>query len=249
MNSHQLKLLGLTVNETKIVKALGHVPMSLAEVEKKTTLAHASVVDTLRRLTSRGVVKVVHSQKRKTYTCEISKLFNGDAAINKKSFGNIEVYEGKEALLSLISTELIRNRHGRLLSFHGEEIGKGWLGILDPREIQKRNELIVEHDIIVERFVPQSGYRRLFKSLPTTWQKTMIGRTHVTYFLPDEYFQTKTELMMFSDVVMVYETHNQRITLFRDKETVKLYASLFEIIRTVGVKINSEEEFVSYLYS
>ena len=75
----------------------------------------------------------------------------------------------------------------------------------------------------------------------------MVSRTHITHFLPDEYFYTRTELMMFSDVVMVYETHQQRITLFRDKETVKLYASMFEMMRTLGVKVNSEEEFQRYI--
>ena len=247
MDSRQIKLLGLTANEAKVAKVLGHLPLSQIEVEKKTKLPHASVVDTLRRFVERGLVKVLKSQQRKTYVY-YSKAVFAPVATQVSSLGTeVEVYDGKEALLSLISKELVKHRHDRLLSFHGEAVGEGWLGILDPKEIQKRNELIIEHDIIVERFVPSNGYRALFKKFPRAWQKTMVGRSHITHFLPDDYFQTKTELMMFSDVVMVYETHKQRITAFRDKETVKLYTALFEILRLVGKKVNSEVEFQKYL--
>jgi hypothetical protein len=247
MNKQLSQLLGLTANEAKILETMGHVPLSVAEIELKSKLAHASVVDTIERFIKRGLIQVVRSEKRKTYTFDASALSNLGRPPQLLRGQAVEIYEGKEDLLSLISKELLRHKHGRLLSFHGEAVAEGWLTILSPQEIKKRNDLMMEHDIIVERFVPERGYKRLFKKFPSEWQKTMVGRTHITHFLPDEYFQTKTELMMFSDVVMVYETHQERITLFRDTETVKLFANMFEMMRTVGVKVNSEEEFQKYL--
>jgi DNA-binding MarR family transcriptional regulator len=247
MEKRLIKLLGLSKNEVRVVNVLGHMPLSPAEIEKKTKLPHASVIDTLSRFIDRGLVQIVSSQHRKTYTSNIRSVFDSVHTPKESPSLEVEVYQGKEALLSLISLELVNHRHDRLLSFHGKEVSDGWLSILNPKEIQKRNALIIEHDIIVERFVPLNGYRDLFKKFPRSWQETMVGRSHITHFLPDEYFKTRTELMMFSDIVMLYETHNQKIVVFRNKDTVSMYASMFDMMRTIGRKINSEEEFQKYL--
>ncbi len=200
------KILGLTKNEVKIVNALDHVPKALHEIEMHTKISHTSVLDSLRRLTKRGIVDVVYGERRKTYICTIEdRLKNGDG--DKKQIKEIEIYEGKENLLSLISNELIRHKNSRLLSFHGEQVAEGWLAILSPKDIQKRNELIIEHNIIVERFVPLSKYKNLFKKFPIDWQNTMVGRTHITYFLPDSYFDTKTELITLS-------VNNSHVTIY-----------------------------------
>lgn len=247
MKQEIVRLLGLTKNEQLVVRALSHMPIALTEVEKQTKLPHASVADTLARLVRREVVEVVHSAHRKKYICTIETRFSKHGSTPLRSLAGVEIYDGKDSLLSLVSSELLRHRHDRLLSFHGERVAEGWLAVLPLAEIKKRNELIIEHDIIVERFVPERGYKRMFKKFSKEWQNTMVGRTHITHFLPDAYFDTRTELMMFSNVVMLYETHRERIVLFRDVDTVSLYASFFEMLRTVGHTVDSEAEFRAYL--
>jgi hypothetical protein len=91
------------------------------------------------------------------------------------------------------------------------------------------------------------GYHKLFIALPADWQQTMLGRAHITYFLPDKLFTSKTEIILFADRALIYETDQLCMTIFSHRETVKLFTSWFQVLRTVGKKIDSEREFLKYI--
>jgi DNA-binding MarR family transcriptional regulator len=244
ISRQEIQRLRLSENEVRVLSVVNFMPQKLAEIEDASNLAHTTVFETLSRLHERGLVTSVGEGRAKRWlSVKKTKVKNAGEARYK----DILVLQGKEEILSLISELFISHKGDRLLSFHGEKISKGWLSVLNKEDIEKRNIMIVENKIIVERYVPEHGYGRIFRSFPGSWQKTMFGRTHITYLLPDEFFDSNTEIMMFSDIVMVYETHLSRVTLFRDKETVKVYATLFEMMRRLGRKVNSEEVFKMYL--
>ena len=117
MKQKYITLLGLTRNEARIVRVLGHVPLALHEIEEKTHMSHASVVDSLGRLVKRGIVTQVYSDKRKTYTCEIETLFSDYSQKRSSSHKDVEIYDGKDALLSLISKELVGTGYPMWRSF------------------------------------------------------------------------------------------------------------------------------------
>lgn len=248
-DKQKVKILGLNLNEAQIFFVLDGVPRSVAEIERKAKLPHATTHDILKRFVARGLVSVVPiGRKRLGYTLQ---AIGGGAKLEAKGHSSLDevmVLEGKEALLGLIDTLLVGRRGERMLSFHGFSVLPGWLAILSKSEIKKRNELIVASDIIVERFVPAQGYRKFFTALPLDWQKTMLGRAHITYFLPDELFTSKTEIILFADRALIYETEKLRMTIFSHQETVKLFMTWFQALRILGKKIDSEREFLSYIH-
>ncbi len=244
----QMKMLGLNPNEGRIFSVLDGVPRSVAELEQKAKLPHATTHDILNRLVERGLVSSVSlGGKRFGYILQgIEEVMKNQKKSNSQ-LEDVLVLQGKEALLGLINTLLVGRRGERMLSFHGASVLSGWLSLLSESEIKKSNELIVGGDIIVERFVPTQGYRKLFTSLPLDWQQTMLGRAHITYFLPDELFTSKTEIILFADKVLIYETDELRMTIFSHQETVKLFTAWFQALRTLGKKIDSEREFLRYI--
>lgn len=244
----QLKILGLSPNEIRIYSVLDGVPRTIAEIEKCAGIPHATTHDVLKRFIARGLASTVSlGGKRCGYMRQAIEGVMKRQSESNGSSGEVQVLEGKEALLGLIDTLLVGRRGERMLSFHGDAMLSGWLDILSKAEIKKRNEIIVASDIIVERFVPTRGYRKLFTALPTDWQQTMLGRAHITYFLPDELFTSKTEIILFADKALIYETDKLRMTIFSHQETVKLFTAWFQALRTLGKKIDSEREFLRYM--
>ncbi len=241
-------MLGLSPNETRIFAVLDRVPRSIAELERKAKLPHATTHDILKRFVERGLTKTISlGGKRFGY---IREDFGGTTKHQIKGEApgvEVQVLQGKDELLGLIDTLLVGRRGERMLSFHGASVLPGWLAILSKSEIKKRNELIVASGIIVERFVPTQGYRKLFTSLPNDWQQTMLGRAHITYFIPDELFTSKTEIILFADKALIYETDKLRMTIFSHQETVKLFTDWFQALRMMGQKIDSEREFLKYI--
>lgn len=243
------KLLGLNLNEARIFAVLDRVPRSIAELERKAKLSHATTHDVLKRFVARGLASTLSlGGKRFGYTCLDIESVERKERRNDAPGAEVQVLQGKEELLGLIDTLLVGRRGERMLSFHGASVLPGWFAILSRSEIKKRNELIVASEIIVERFVPARGYRKLFTSLPTDWQQTMLGRAHITYFLPDELFTSKTEIILFADKALIYETDKLLMTIFSHRETVKLFTAWFQALRMIGKKIDSEREFLRYIH-
>ncbi len=242
-------MLGLSPNETQVFLVLDGVPRSIAEIEKHAKLPHATTFDILKRFVERGLVNMLSlGGKRFGYTrVDIGEVTKHDIKRNSPVAG-VQVLTGKEALLGLVNTLLVGRRGERMLSFHGASVLPGWLSLLSKTEIKKSNELIVAGGIIIERFVPAKGYRKLFTSLPSDWQQTMLGRAHITYFLPDELFTSKTEIILFTDRALIYETDKLRMTIFSHQETVKLFTAWFQTLRSLGKKIDSEREFLKYIH-
>lgn len=241
------KLLGLNANEAKLWRALAGVPRRLYELEKHTRIPHATLIGVIERLEKRGLCRsVLLSGKRKGYVRVLPKLL-GSQPEKDVPQQTARILKGKAELLTLIDSLLIKARGERLLSLHGPQVAPGWLSIFSRAEIKKRNELIIANNIIVERFVPEHGYRQLFQSFPKAWQQTMLGRAHITYFLPDKLFASKTEIIVLGNTALLYETDVLRITLFSHPETVKLFRSIFDMYRSIGKKIDSEREFLRYI--
>lgn len=247
-HKRQLKILGLSSNETLVFLVLDGVPRSITEIEKRAGLPHATTYDILKRFIQRGLARTLSlGGKRLGYIHEnIGKILRHEIQ-DEPSVGGVHVLQGKTELLGLIDTLLVGRRGERMLSFHGASVLPGWLAILSRSEIKRRNELIVASGIIVERFVPAREYRKLFSALPIDWQQTMLGRAHITYFLPDELFTSKTEIILFTDRALIYETDLIRMTIFSHKETVKLFTAWFQMLRMLGKKIDSEQEFLNYI--
>lgn len=244
MTKQEIQRLRLSKNEIGVLRAVTVVPQKLVDIEKIVRLPHATVYETLLRLHERGLVISVGRDRKRRWLTLSESLLSVESGIQHK---DVQVFEGKEQLLSLISELFVNHRDDRLLSFHGEKILEGWLSILNKKDIERRNIMIIDNEIIVERFVPELGYKKVFKSFPESWMKTMFGRAQITYLLPDDLFDTYTELMMFSDVAVVYETRVQRMTIFRDTETIKLFSAFFEMMRRLATKVNSEELFKMYV--
>ncbi len=244
ISQQDIRRLRLSTNEIRVLQTVTFVPQKLVDIERASQMAHTTVYEALLRLHGRGLVFSVGGGRAKRWLI-INGADASDSEVTKHK--DIRTLQGREKLLSVISELFVTHKGGRLLSFHGEKVLEGWLSILDRKDIEQRNAMIMDNEIIVERFVPEHGYERICRSFPGTWWRTMLGRAQITYFLPDELFESSTELLMFSDVVIVYETHLSRMTLFRDKETVQIYFAFFEMMRRLGRKINSEEIFRRYL--
>lgn len=244
ISARDIQKFRLSKNETKVLEKTTFVPQRLAEIEKSSGLAHTTVYEALIRLRERTlIVSIGEGRARRWLGIRVDKPGDKEEAKCK----DVQTSQGRKEILSLISELFIKHKGDRLLSFHGEKVLEGWLSVLNKKDIEKRNIMIIENEIIVERYVPEHGYRRIFQSFPESWGKTMLGRTQITYFLPDEFFNSSTELMMFHDVAVVYETQLSRMIVFRNKETVKVYAAIFEMMRRLGRKVNSEEEFRMYI--
>lgn len=244
ISPQDIRRLRLSRNEIRVLQTVTFVPQKLVDIEKASKLAHATVYEVLLRLNGRGLVFSVGGGRARRWLIVNETDNNGSEGTEHK---DIRILQGREELLSVISELFVTHKGGRLLSFHGEKVLEGWLSLLERKDIEQRNAMIMDSEIIVERFVPEHGYERIFRSFPDTWRRTMLGRAQITYFLPDELFESSTELLMFSDVVIVYETHLSRMILLRDKETIRMYSVLFEMMRRLGRKINSEEVFGRYL--
>lgn len=238
----EIKRLGLNKNEEVVLKHVDLAPKKLSEIYRSCSLPHTTVYEVLVRLEVRGLVVKSNVGKNKRWHRKDSTTIE----IKEKTKETL-ILEGREQIISTFYNLIVKSKGKRLLSFHGDKVLRGWMSLLSKKEIEQANRIIVENNIIVERYIPEGRYRKLFESLPDGWQKTMIGRSHISYFLPDELFDTSAEVVLFPNAVVLCENHLSRIVIFKNRDTVKLYDSLFEVMRRVGTKINSEEVFKKYI--
>ncbi len=230
------KELGLSSNEKKVLSVVTEIPGTLSHIERRSMLSHSSVFDVVNRLVRRNLIEYVRVGTKKLYTRK-------KVVIPLKQSVVTNTLEGRKQLISFFDILLTKSKKLRIQSYHGSDVIDGWLTLLSKQQIIERNKLIINTEIIVERYVPKNSYKKFFESFPKEWQQSMLGRTHITYFLPEEFFGSKVELLIIDQTAIIYESHLQKVTFFKDKETLLFFRKLFLLMSRIGQKVNSEEEF------
>jgi sugar-specific transcriptional regulator TrmB len=239
----------LNKNELTVLEALDYAPKRLIDIELESGLPHSSVFDTLQSLEGRGLIKNVLVNKRKLWKLSSENKIRNRSNLKSLEGGtaNIEIYNGKEAILSNIYNLFENNKNKRVLVYHGPKVFSEWYKILNEQEIVNFNLLLQKMNIIVERFVPEKEFATYIKKVSKEYKESLINRSQITYLLPDNLFDSKTELILFSDQVVIYESQIPRLIILKEKETIKMHQNIFEIFRKLGNKIDSQKEFTKYL--
>ncbi len=233
--------LKLTTNEALVLNALGDKPVRLVDIETKINLPHSSVFDTLQSLENRKLAVSIFVGKRKMWKMSIDSNTSNQTQTLPK---DVEVYIGKQEVLAHIYELFEKNKNKRVLVYHGPKAFAEWYKVLDEEDIVDFNLLIQKMNIIIERFVPKKDFNEYMRKVSTDYAKSMLNRSQITYLLPDELFNSKTELMLFESNVVMYESHVPRLVVLKDIETIKMYKNIFEVFRSIGVKIDSQKEFL-----
>ena len=249
LSQKEIKRLRLTKNEQAVLSAVSHLPQRIVDIENKSKVPHSTLFDILKSLKGRGLVQVSLVDNKKLWSLgELnSEQGLGISLGTAKPTKDIEVIAGKEKIISYISNIFKFNVGKRVLVYHGREVFDGWYKILSESEIVEFNKTLVKLNIIVERFVPEYAFKKYITKTSKAYKESMLNRPQITYLLPDVYFTSKSEIMLCEDRVIIYETHLVQLLVLKDIETVKLYKSIFEILRSVGKKIDSQKEFSLYI--
>ena len=231
--------LKLTDSEVCVLKSLKTEAKTLASIEKESKIPHSTVFDSIKSLEKRGLINSLLIGRKKNWSIVSENLEISKSGTNL----DVEIYEGRENIIKKIYNLFEKNKGKRVLVYHGPETFSEWYKILEEKEIISFNLLLSKMQIIVERFVPEKSFMKYIKNVSPEYRKSMINRAQITYLLPDIFFTSKSEIILFEEEAIVYEADTVQIVLFKNKETIKMYRNIFEIFKTVGEKIDSQKEF------
>lgn len=260
--SEQIKLLGLSAKEVRVLNALRRGQSTPLLISRYTKVSRPAVYEILTRLKTRGIaVKNIRNGKnywsqvkdvdleRSLY--ETKKAFFGISEnveeIHGLSDSTVIVYRGGEAIRKLLFGIIKDNKNKRLYAIQGDVVVIGWEKVFGTERTNEINRYIKKNSIIVEGIMPYGWFDRQSKLLGKKWARDFGGRMAVSHEVDEEYFKHGGQVWIFKNSVYLIAMNEELIIEVRNSEIQKLILSMFSFIQDNSQKFDVNERLQKIL--
>lgn len=254
IDAKQVKLLGLTRKEVRVLSALneGHDTPLLIALE--TRVSRPGVYDILKALKERGIVTTQIRAGRKTWMLrdrrEIEQqFFETKRAVLGLHEGAQEVYgvddavvivhRGKDAVRKLFGDLMSHYANERFYGFQGDVQAINWNSVFSVEETNAFNRAIKKNHIIFEGILPAGWFERQTKELGVEWARDFEGRSAETHVIGQEYFKHGGQLFVFKHSMYLIALGEEIVIEIKNSELQKMVLAMFRFIednsRTIDV--------------
>ena len=258
LDKEQIKLLGLSRNEIKVLNALREGKNTPVLIYNKTKVSRPAIYEILNRLYKRGLIKSNIVSRKKYWSQVGEKILEENLYKTKKELFNME--EGVEEIKGLSDSTVIvhrggpairkllfgiiknkRNKEQRLQAIQGDAITIGWNKVFGIEGTNELNRLIKKNRIITEPILPFGWFERQSKIMGKKWLKDFEGRMAVTHEIDEEYFQHAGQIWMFKNSLYLVAMNEEIVIEVRNSEIQKLVLSMFIFIQDNSRKFDVNE--------
>ncbi len=246
MQPEQVKLLGLSRSELRVLEALREGNTTPLLIAKHTKIRRPTVYQILPRLHKRGLAKtfIRNGKKYWRYAKDIDleaalydtkkALFDfedGREEVASRSDSTVIIHRGAEAIRKLIRSMFRDHKNERLYGIQGDLVDIGWNKVFGVEATNELNRWVKSNLIIVEALVPFGFFERLTAQNGIGWAKDFEGRMSVNHEIGKEYFEHGGKIWIFKNSLYLIAMNEEIIIEVRNSEIQKLTLSMFRFIQ------------------
>lgn len=250
-------ILKLTRHEQKVLAVLSNVPKRPSFVVKGSGVPNATAYLAFSSLSKRGLAKKQTINGKtfwKTASTtkleeDFSQIINSlkhikDAStfeIKHKENTSIIIHRGDNAIRKVILGALTLHSNERFSIFQSSNRNDGWVRIFGLKSILKVNQALRDKKIIGESFIPEDYFSKLIPYLGKEWAESYIDRMNIVYLLPNEFFPSHAEILLFRDKAILFHVSGEIAVEIKNKQILLMIKMIFEYLKTTAKKIDPQE--------
>jgi predicted transcriptional regulator len=242
----QIKLLGLSSAEVKVLDALRSGKDTPLLISGHTKVSRPAIYEILERLHKRGLIKSNIRNGKKYWSQAKEKDLEQEIYKTKKALFGISdqveevhslsdstviVHRGGDAIRTLLFGIIKDNKNQRLYGTMGDTIAIGWEKVFGTEMTNEINRFIKKNGIIVEGILPFGWFERQTKLLGVKWAKDFEGRMAINHEIEEEYFNHGGQVWIFKNSLYLIAMNEELIIEVRNSEIQKLILSMFGFIQ------------------
>ena len=262
LSIENIKLLGLSRSEVKVLSSLRDNKNTPLLVARHTHISRTTVYDALTSLHKRGLVKSniikgkkywsqapLRSIENELYQTkkELFNISDGVEEVSGASDSTVIIHRGHDAVRKLFDSIIKNHKQERLYLMQGDKAAEGWREIYSEVEMQKWNQAVKDNKIITEMIFPQGLFERQFPIHGEKWAKSFADRMAVTNEIDEEYFQHGGQIFIFKKSLYLIAPNEEIIIEIRNSEIQKLIKSMFRYIQDTSIKFDVNEKLRSLM--
>lgn len=256
METENLKLLGLSKKEQKVLTALQAGSDTPVKLSKVTDVSRTAIYAILLNLKKRGIVisHIQNGKKHWTLASEreveetlyatkrtILKIPEGREEVHGLSDASVIIHRGKEAVRKLMNSLLSDHKNERFYGFQGDVAAINWNNVFSVDETNRFNRNIKKNSIIVEAVLPDGWFERQTRELGVEWAKDFEGRATKVNVIDQEYFAHGGQVFIFKQSIYLMALGEELVIEIRNSEIQKMLLAFFKFIQDNSQVIDANE--------
>jgi DNA-binding Lrp family transcriptional regulator len=257
------QVLGLSDKEKKVYDALSvDEPQSVTKVGKEAGIPRMTAHYALQRFLERGLAERIKRDNQFLYTkvsfAELAKdvllpegeISSGALSVPVGEEVDLVVYKGFEEILQMYEKISANHPHKRLKTIQTTASTDHIYANFSIERLDEVHKIMNEHDIIVEDVVEKDFFAPMYKHYPDDFKaaaESFLGRTTVTYALPENYIDFTTDMAIFDDLVVFIDWAKPVAIVVRTDQIVAMCLSFYGILKSKAEKIQFRELAKPYL--
>jgi hypothetical protein len=252
-DSVQLKLLGLSRKEAKVLEAVWKGKDTPLLIARETSVSRPATYEILARLKKRGLVKTTIRDGKRYWLLAKSQdlevlLYNtkkalfgiedGVEEVHGVSDATVIVHRGAKALQSLIHSMMNDHKNQRIYMTAGDKVTPGWARVIGLERINEFNRSLKENKLISEVVATEGLFERQTAENGIEWAISFEGRTAMTHYVSPEYLDNAGQLWVIGKSLYLMAIQEEIIIEVRNSEIQKLVLSLFHFMQDHSRKID-----------
>lgn len=240
------RIIGFTKDESKVYRALADEPFTVANVTKKTRLARMTCHYILIRFLKRGLVSRMKRQRHFLYTKISPEEVATHIATLSDSVGKSElpstsrdarvsVHKGKQSIYALYEKVCKESVGERVYTIQPTASTKYIFDHYSVHELDRLHVLMGENELIIDDIIEEDFFQPIYEKHGAGFEsaiQTLLDRMTATYALPEGSLASKSDMVIFGDVVLFIDWKEEIALEIRVAEIVALCLDLFKTFKS-----------------
>lgn len=254
--TEQLKLLGLSKKEQKVLTALQQGSDTPVKLAKATDVSRTAIYAILQNLKKRGLAasSITHGKKRWTlapgreieealYAVKRSllKIPEGREEVHGLSDSTVVIHRGHVAIRKVLGELLFAHKNERFYALIGDTAGAYWNTMFSLQETNRFNRALKHNNIIAEMIVQEGVLERQARELGASWARDFEGRTARTNSIDAEYFQYASQVFIFKQSIYLMALGEELVIEVRNSEIQKMLLTFIKFMQDNSRGIDANE--------
>lgn len=253
LDSQQIKLLGLSAKEVRVLGAVWAGKDTPLLIAQETKVSRPATYEILERFKKRGLVKTNIRNGRHYWSPAKPQDLEAELYSTKKTLFNIEdgvekvhgvsdatvvVHRGAKALHTLIHSMMNDHKNQRIYMTAGDRVTLGWSRVFGLERINEFNRSLKKNKLISEIVAVEGLFERQTAENGIEWAIDFEGRTAMTNYISPEYLDNAGQLWVIGKSLYLMAIQEEIIIEVRNSEIQKLVLSMFRFMQDHSRKID-----------
>ncbi len=275
-DQRQAKLLGLTKKERKLLSILDETPRTVSDLARKSKLNRTGLYTPLKQLHRRGLISRVKVGRRFNWQAvpperlrdllfdltqnhtpankeASSPVSSQEIGIIASQFSQYKIYRGRDKLISIYRELAKLPKNTRLFGIQPNLSVDSSFRQAPAKLMTEINQAIKKRGIIVEAILSEDFLSEYIKTMKKKRLDVEVilesfgRRRTVTTYVPSELMDFDSELIFFSDTVLITNWSELTAVIIKNRQIVGIFRTLFELAKSAGNRVDQNPKIEELL--